>query len=449
MSTYQTDFTPEEFAERRARVFDAIGDRAVAVLQGAPTPPGFDVFRQTNEFYYLCGVEEPHAYLLLDARERKTTLYLPGYSEGRERSEGAHLHADDPETVKSLTGMEEVLKADSLAAGLAGAEAIFVPWGPGEGARQSRGTARNAERCELEDPWRGRPSAAGLFIDRLKSRCPQAAIRDLSPVLDSLRIVKSPAEIKVMRKAGRLTALAVAEAMRSTQPGATEYQLRAIADYIFLANGARGAGYCAILASGTNAWHGHYHRNDSPLKDGDLVLMDYAPDCGNYTSDIGRMWPVNGKYAPWQRELYGLMVEYQEVLLDLIRPGVMAAQIHQEAAERMRKVVDSTRFPKPCFEESARRALEFQGHLSHSVGMAVHDVGTYKTEPIRPGNVFSVDAQMWVPEEKLYVRCEDTVAVTQDGIENLTALAPLCLDDVEATMKEEGLLQRYPPERDL
>ena len=279
-------------------------------------------------------------------------------------------------------------------------------------------------------------------MDRLKARAPQAQIRDLSPIIDSLRLVKSPAEIELMRVAGRLTAQAATEAMRSTRPGVIEHQLQAVADYLFLADGARGGGYRAIIAGGPNAWHGHYYRNDCPLNDGDLVLFDYAPDYRYYTSDIGRMWPVNGTYAPWQRELYGFMVEYHKVLLALIRPGVMADEISKEAAAQMAKLVEKTKFSKPCYEDAARRTLEFGGHLSHPVGMAVHDVGNYQAGPLQPGTVFSVDPQLWVPEEKLYIRCEDTILVTEDGIENFTSLAPLELDDVEAVTKEQGLLQR-------
>jgi Xaa-Pro aminopeptidase len=224
-----------------------------------------------------------------------------------------------------------------------------------------------------------------------------------------------------------------------------EYQLNAVADYIYLLNGSRGGSYRAIIGGGANAWYGHYYRNDCELQDGDLVLMDYAPDYGNYTSDIGRMWPVNGKYAPWQRELYGFIVEYHRALLKLIRPGVMAAWIMDEAAREMKEVVEKTKFSRPCYENAARKALEFRGHLSHTVGLHVHDGGNYYPEPLIPGTVFSVDPQMWIPEEKLYIRVEDTLVVTQDGIENLTDLAPLELDDVEKSMKEDGILQKFPP----
>src|SRR6185295_8777097 len=131
--------------------------------------------------------------------------------------------------------------------------------------------------------------------------------RDLSPILDELRLIKSPRELELLRRAGTLSALAVREAMRSTRPGLREHHLEAVARYLFRLNGATGEGYCAIVASGAHIWHPHYFRNDDDLRDGDLVLMDYAPDFRYYTSDIGRMWPVNGRFDAVQRELYEFM----------------------------------------------------------------------------------------------------------------------------------------------
>ena len=183
---------------------------------------------------------------------------------------------------------------------------------------------------------------------------------------------------------------------------------------------------------------GHYSCNNAVLQDGDIVLMDSAPDYKCYTSDIGRTWPVNGVYTTWQRELYGYIVKYQQTLLGLLRPGLMADDILKTAAERMAGVVASTRFSKRIYEESARRTLEFKGHLSHPVGLSVHDVGPYRHKPLEPGVVLSVDAMMWVPEEQLYIRCEDTVVITADGIENFTAAAPLDPDTIEAVMREDS-----------
>jgi len=182
------------------------------------------------------------------------------------------------------------------------------------------------------------------------------------------------------------------------------------------------------------------------LRDGDLVLMDCAPDYGYYTSDIGRMFPVNGTYTEQQRELYGFVVEYHKAVLARIRPGITAEQVMLDAAADMEPVLDGWTFSKPIYEAAARKMLEFRGHMSHPVGMSVHDVGSYRARDLAPGMVFTVDPQMWVPEEKTYVRCEDTVAVTADGMENFSDFVPLELDDVEAEMRKGGMLQAYPPD---
>jgi Xaa-Pro aminopeptidase len=266
-------------------------------------------------------------------------------------------------------------------------------------------------------------------------------VRDLTPVLDRLRLIKSKREADLLRRAGRLSGLATAEAMRSSAPGVTEYELAALAAFCFGLGGARGEGYRAIIASGHNIWFGHYGRLGDALEDGQMVLMDFAPDVAYYTSDIGRMWPVSGTYSSLQRLLYGFMVEYHKELLARIRPGAEPAQILEESAEAMRPRIDEAAFPEPYYKEAALRTLAFPGHLSHTVGMAVHDVGSYAGAPLVAGTVFAVDPQMWVPEVETYVRVEDTVLVTDDGVEVLTSAAPLELDDVEATMRESGLLQ--------
>ena len=432
-SLFQTDFPPEEFAARRAKVFDAIGPGAHAVLQGAAPVRGFEIFRQTNEFYYLCGVEVPQAYLLLGGAKRRTTLYLPHRE--RRSIEGAILAADDADLARQLTGVDEVGGLEFLAADLAGASVIYTPHCPAEGRMGSRDELMRANAKVAADPWDAAPPRESRFIRRLHETHARAEIRDLSPILDTRRAVKSPAEIRLLRRAGQLCAMAVTEAMRITRPGLLEYQLGALAEYIYLFSGARGDGYRPIIAGGENIWHVHYFRNNCPLKDGDLVLMDGAPDLGYYTSDIGRMWPVNGTYAPWQRELYGYMVEYHKALLARIRPGLTADQIMDAAAAAMAPVVEKTRFSKPVFAEAARRTLAFRGHLSHPVGMSVHDVGDYKPRPLAPGVVLTVDPQLWIPEERLYIRVEDSVAVTEDGIETFTRSAPLELDDVEKLMR--------------
>ena len=134
-------------------------------------------------------------------------------------------------------------------------------------------------------------------------------------------------------------------------------------------------------------------------------------------------------------------MKYHKAVLRRIRPGVTADQIMEEARAEMEAVLKATTFSKPIYEKAARRAY---GHMSHAVGMDVHDVGGPRGI-LKPGMVFAVDPQMRVPEEELYIRIEDTVVVTRDGVDILTGMAPWDLDDVEALMQEEGILQKVPP----
>ena len=441
---YQSDFTQDEFKARRRKVCEAIGKDAVALLPGAPGPMGSSTFCQYNDFYYLCGVESPRAYLLIHGATERTSLFLQRESQLDRQSPGDMICADNPEFVCATTGVDQALPIERLAQRLQAASIVYVPFEDGQVITENRHHARSWANQVYSDPWDGRPTRADHFIDTIRKRYPHVEVRSLSSLMDELRLIKSPAEIDLLRRAGHLTAVAVCEAIRSTRPGVMEYQLDAAMRYHFLAGGAQDQAYHAIIASGENAWYGHYSRNDTEMKDGDWVLCDAAPSYRYYVSDIGRMWPINGTYTQAQREMYGFVVEYHKVLLAGIRPGRMLEEIRVEAAETMKDVLAGWTFTSPVHEEGARAMLEFRGHLSHCVGMSVHDGGLHYTRPLEPGVVFSVDPQMRVPAEKLYIRAEDTVVVTEDGIENLTAEAPLELDDVEAMMKQDGLLQAFP-----
>jgi len=441
---FQGDFTKDELAARRARVAGDLSSGSIAVLQGAPKESGHELFRQTNDFYYLCGVEVPHSYLTIDA-SGVSTLYLPLQSEDQREKEGALLSSDRSEEAIQLTGVDRVLGLEDLEAQLEMHKALYVPMRPAEGFWMSWDTLRRANKDAQTDPWDGRLDRSGAFVESLRDCFPDVDLKDLNPILDDLRLVKTGTECELVRRAGKLTAVGILEAMKSTTPGVMEYQLDAVMRYVYLAGGSRDVGYRAIIAGGDNAWYGHYNANDQPLKDGDLVLVDCAPDYRYYTSDIGRMWPVNGTYSPVQRELYGFIVHYHQVLLDVIRPGVLAADICREAADRMRPVVEETTFSKEIYKASALRSLD-KMHLTHPVGMAVHDVGHYKDDPLRAGLVITLDPMMWIPEERLYIRVEDTLLMTEDGYENLTQDAPLDLDDVEQTMKDDGMLVSFPPQ---
>ncbi len=432
---FQTTFPPGEFRARRAAVMEQIGAQAVAVIAGAAATGAFDRFRQTNEFFYLCGVEVPHAYLLIDARSRETTLYLPHHDAKHERSEGAQLHCDASAEVAARTGIERIKPLSQLSSDLAHAREVYLPHAPGEGRQASRDTLVYARKLALADPWDAHVSREDHLKMRIADITHQAAVHDLSPILDRLRLHKSEHELVIMRKAGEITALATRRAVEATRAGLFEYQLAAVADHVFADAGAQGPGYRPIVASGANIWNAHYYRNDAQLNAGELVLFDYAPDVANYTSDIGRMWPVDGRYSPQQRELYGFVVAYHEVLLKVLQPGFTAAELAREAADTMRPTWEAWPFTQANYREAARQMLESGVAFTHPVGMAVHDVGHYRGEPLQPGLVFALDPQLWVHDESLYIRVEDTVAITIDGVEVLTGAMPRDLDETEALMQ--------------
>lgn len=421
---FQSAFPVSEFRERRAALMRRIGDQAVAVIAGAPGTGAFDYFRQTNEFFYLSGVEVPHAYLLIDGREHASTLYLPHHDAKHERSEGAQLHCDAPELVCEVTGIERVRPLKALADDVRQASAIYTPRAPAEGRQASRDTLLHQQHVAAADPWVIPASREQYLQSRLKEVAPQASLEDLSPILDQLRVIKSERELDIMRRAGQLTAEATRQALLRTRAGLFEYHLAVAADEVFLRERVQGFGYRPIIASGENIWNAHYYRNNCELRDGDLVLMDYAPDVDYYTSDIGRMWPISGRYSPVQRELYGFVVAYHEALIEVLRPGETIDTLAREAADLIYPVWEAWPFSQTNYRQAAKQMIDSTVAFTHPVGMAVHDVGQYKHEALRPGFVFALDPQLWVPDERLYYRVEDTVAIVDSGIEVLTDAMP-------------------------
>tara|TARA_Y100000385_G_scaffold287887_1_gene353167 strand:+ start:528 stop:1982 length:1455 start_codon:yes stop_codon:yes gene_type:complete len=449
--TFQKNFSKEEFENRRVKVYDAIGNNGIAIIQGAADARGFNSFRQSNTFYYLSGFEAPHAYLALDGRNRRATLYIQHRNSGRERSEGKTLSAEDKDLIKNLTGVQEVKPIEDMArnwvyGGLVRSPhpVIYTPFSPAETGKDSRDENLRYQSSLSNDPWDGRISKEGNFINLLRQRYPQFEINDLSPFLDKMRNIKSKEEIDMIRQASYIAGHGLLEAMRCTKPGTFEYQVEACARYVHQINDARRDGYCAITGGGTNAWMGHYFRNNDPLHSGDLVLMDFAPDYHYYTSDITRMWPVNGKFTSEQLELYNFVVAYRSALIKQIKPGVTVTNVLENAAKEMRKYIDNHTFSKSHYLKAVEKALTFRGHMQHPVGMAVHDVGNYKATPLTEGEVFAVDPMIWIPEEKLYVRVEDVVVVTKEGVENFTDWLPVNAEEIEATMQETSILMTRP-----
>jgi Xaa-Pro aminopeptidase len=436
-------FPPEEFAARRAEVMKEIGD-GVAILSGATETPTYARFRQGNQFFYLSGVEVPRAILVVDGREKRSTLFLPPRNERLERSEGPVLVPG--EEARGLTGIEQVLPREMFAAYVTWfaqeGRTLFLPFRAESLGAGTAGQVMAHVTAMAADPWDGRVSKEAAFIARLRAQAPQLDVRNLDPVLDAMRLVKSPREIALIREATRIAGLGLMEGMRSAVPGQYEYEVAAAADYVFGKQGAQGFAYFALVAAGKNAHYPHYHALASKLADGDLVLFDYAPDYRYYASDVTRMFPANGKFTPQQRELYGIYLKLYQALMTSIRPHATPKAIIEDAVKRMDAAMASFTFADPKVREAATRFVDRyrtgpRTSLGHWVGMEVHDV-TAPYEVLKPGMVFTIEPALTIPDDRVYVRAEDVILITETGYENLSDFVPIEVADVEKLMAGRG-----------
>lgn len=458
---FTSDFTTQEFAARRATIYDAIGRDGLALMQGLPTVHSSAVFRQSNEFYYVTGVVAPQALVLLDGAARRTILYLPRQDTRRAATEGELLSSDDPVKTASLIGVDEVKSPDQLLADLqarSAAKAIYVPYSPSEGSSESPDGARRRTADAAADPWDGRIGRETQLRELLKARVPGLEQRDLSPVLNRMREIKSPAEIAIINRATKIGGAAILEAMRSTAPGLTEQELDAVAQFIFVRHGAQGEAYRDIVASGPVAMNAHHRAGPKVMLDGELVLMDYCPDLGYYRCDITRQWPVNGKFSPVQRELYGFYLGVYEAVLYAIKPNITAQDVLKAALPKMEKILAATKFSKPIYENAAKQYVERYrrsaypdqtvasagrgANLGHAVGMATHDFGG-GSGLMRPGLVFTIEPEFRIPEEDIFIRLEDMIVITETGAQITSDFVPRSIAGVEKVIAEAGLLQKY------
>ncbi len=444
-----TDATPApEFAARRAKVMADIGD-AVAVVSGATEQPNYEKFKQNKQFYYLSGVEVPRAILLIDGREKSSTLFLPARDERAERSEGPLLFPG-PEAER-LTGIDRVVDRtsfDGVVASLARERrTIYVPFRRESIGAVATDRVRAHDRATAADPWDGRPSKEAVFREKLQVAAPGSEIADLDPVLDDMRLVKSANEIALVREATRISMLAIAEGMKSARPGMFEYEIEAVADYVFKRHNAMGIGYFALVAAGANAFWPHYHASQSTLADGDLVLFDYAPEFKYYTSDVTRMFPANGTFSPRQREMYGIYLALYEALMTSLGPGPVGPRL-EAAHAKMQDILAAFRFTDPKVRAAAESFVAGYARprtsFGHWVGLEVHDVGGRSFDgTYRPGMIFTIEPALTIDDERIYIRLEDVILITETGYENLSADLPMDIAGIERLMREPGLADAW------
>jgi Xaa-Pro aminopeptidase len=406
-----------EYAARRAAAMQLFEDGGVVVRGSVEEEfEPLNRFRQNNWFMYLTGVEVPGALLVLDPSAppgEREVLYLPPRDMGQERWTGAKIGpgADAQRlyglATKSTATFDQAIAAATGRTAKAGRRAVVYTVTPtGPEARFSRDAAL-VERLRRVVP-------AGTTVD------------DLTEPLGELRRTKSAAEVELLSRAIAITIEAQREVARTVAPNRFEYEVEAAIVGTFLRNGAQRSGFPSIVGSGINATVLHYAENEKQIEAGDLVVVDIGAEYNYYTADITRTWPATGRFTARQREVYQLVLDAQEAAARAYRPGMTVRDLHAVASETMRR---------SPLRDSRGRTLElaFIHGLSHFLGMDVHDVGD-AMRALKPGDVFTIEPGIYLPEEKLGVRIEDDYLVTETGLVKLSKDLPSTPDEIERMM---------------
>ncbi|HHJ81256.1 MAG TPA: Xaa-Pro aminopeptidase [Candidatus Tenderia electrophaga] len=429
-----------EFAKRRQRLLAMLGNDSIAILPAAPERiRSRDVehpYRSDNDFYYLTGFPEPEAIVaLIPGRKqgqfvlfcRERDVEMETWHGRRTGLEGAmqHYGADDAFPIED---------ADDILPGLMeNRERVFY----------SMGTHPDLDQRMLDWLNRVRKKArAGIHAP--------GELVSLDHLLHEMRLIKSAAEIRAMKKAAKVSAEAHCRAMQVCQPGMMEYQVEAEILHHFMMNGCRHAAYPSIVGGGENGCILHYTENESELQDGDLLLIDAGGEYDNYAADITRTFPVNGKFSAAQKALYELVLAAQYAAIEKVQPGNHWNDPHQAAVKVLTKgliklgLLKGT--PAKLIKEEAYRRF-YMHRTGHWLGMDVHDVGDYKLDGdwrlLEAGMVLTIEPGLYIaPGSKgvakkwwgMGIRIEDDVRVTRTGHEVLTSGVPKEVGDIERLM---------------
>ncbi|TSA37864.1 MAG: aminopeptidase P family protein [Porphyromonadaceae bacterium] len=427
----QLTFEKSEYTARREKLMDMIPD-GIAILRGASLPDGDSPFYQFNNMMYFTGLEIPNLILVVDGKERTSTLFLT-ISDKDARGEGISIDlVKDP---GRFNGIERILPyynfSSYLAAKVENTRIIYTPFNAEELQWEvSAEKTQSLKNSMTKDEWDGRLTRELQFMKKLNEKFPGIEVRDCSAKISDLRKIKSKAEIDIMREAGRIGRQAHLAFIRATGVGVKESNLANLFEFTCKKEGAQGLAYNTIIMSAENIPYGHYHRYNRTLKDGDFVVLDAGPDYNYYDVDFSTSFPASGKFTPKQKELYELANQIREVCVKSYKPGITLKQVGQN----VRKYLADNGFNP---DEPRFKGLVTYGGYNHSIGMAVHDgMGTFQgpNEVLQEGFVFACDINMMYPDIEIGVRLEDTVVITKDGCEVLSAGLPRTIKEMEKWM---------------
>ena len=431
--------TQQEYLRRRQALLAKMQPGSAALIFAAPEAIRSNdseyPYRQSSDFWYFTGFNEPEALLVLiksDDTHNHSVLFNRVRDLTAEIWFGRRL---GQEAAPEKIGVERALAFSEIN------EQLYQLLNGLDVVYHAQGEYTYADDIVF------------AALDKLRKGSRQnltapASLTDWRPVVHEMRLFKSPEEIAVMRRAGEISALAHTRAMEKCRPGLFEYQLEGEILHEFSRHGARFPSYNTIVGGGENGCILHYTENESELRNGDLVLIDAGCEYRGYAGDITRTFPVNGRFTPAQRAIYDIVLDSLETALSLFRPGTSIQEVTSVVVRIMVTGLVELGILKGEIDEliadNAHRAFFMHG-LSHWLGLDVHDVGGYgvdRSRTLEPGMVITVEPGLYiapdadVPAEYrgIGIRIEDDIVITENGNENLTATVVKKADDIEALM---------------
>jgi Xaa-Pro aminopeptidase len=420
----------EIFIKNRQRFVKEMKPNSIAIfVSNDEVPVNGDAlypFKQDSDLFWISGIVQEDSMVVLypdnpDPKYREV-LALVRPNELKEKWDGKRLRARE---AQSISGIQSIVWLDTL-------DALLQPW------------IHLADTIYLDTNENDRKASLirsrdYRYVDEIKSRYPLHHYERSAKVMKELRGIKTALEIEVLQKAIDITENTFRRLLKFIKPGVMEYEIEAEIWHSFLSQRAAGPAYSSIIASGDRARTLHYVRNDQQCKDGELVLMDFGAEYGGYNADLTRTVPVNGKFTRRQKTVYNACLHLHDYAKSLLKPGISIVdyteKVGEEATQQFLKIglLKKTDVKNEESENRAYRKYLYHG-ISHHLGIDVHDLGT-RTEPIKPGMVFTVEPGIYIEEEQVGVRIENNVWITRNGNKDLMKNIPISVEEIETLMK--------------
>jgi Xaa-Pro aminopeptidase len=419
------------FIKNRERFTKALSPRSIAIfVSNDEVPSNGDAmypFKQNSDLFWLSGIVQEDSMVVIfpdhpDPKFREVLVFVRP-NELKEKWDGKRLRA---EQARQISGIQTIIWLDA-------ADALLQPW------------IHHAENIYLDSNENDRKSSLiqtreYRFIKDMKERYPLHNYYRSAKIMKELRAVKTELEIEVLQQAIDITHNTFVRLMKFIRPGVMEYEIEAEIWHSFLSQRATGTAYGSIIASGDRARTLHYVSNNQECLDGEMVLMDFGAEYGGYCADLTRTVPVNGKFTKRQKQVYNACLHLHNYAKSLLKPGITIVDYHKKVGEEANQVflkiglLKKTDIRNETPEQPAYWKYLYHG-ISHHLGLDVHDLGT-RTEPIRPGMVFTVEPGIYIEEEKMGIRIENNVWITRNGNKDLMSKIPITVEEIETIMKK-------------